>query len=218
MWRNDINANVCFNSLWPGDAMWRRRSGSVLAHVMACNLMALSHDLNQCWPITESIVLWPSIEINFAARAQDINSSIVFENWASKMTTKYPRDQWVKQKQIQHVKFHYDVDLFFQILRKRYHHNPRGSLADRQHLQVWGRCPHDGRDHSRSQWKLQGEEAILEYQDLYHGSKYCHVINSHFMWRISWSLSSMWIDFNYLHHCSVEKWRKKEIYFYVFWN
>ena len=34
------------NSLWPGDAIWRHRSGSTLAQVMACCLMAPSHYLN----------------------------------------------------------------------------------------------------------------------------------------------------------------------------
>ena len=36
------------NSLWPGDTIWRHRSGSTLAQVMACCLMAPSHCLNQC--------------------------------------------------------------------------------------------------------------------------------------------------------------------------
>ena len=36
------------NSVWPGDAIWRHRSGSTLAHVMACCLSALSHYHNQC--------------------------------------------------------------------------------------------------------------------------------------------------------------------------
>ena len=31
------------NSLWPNDAIWRQRSGSTLAQVMACCLMAPSH-------------------------------------------------------------------------------------------------------------------------------------------------------------------------------
>ena len=37
------------NSLWPSDAIWRHRSGSTLAQVMACCLTAPSHYLNQCW-------------------------------------------------------------------------------------------------------------------------------------------------------------------------
>ena len=37
-----------FNSLWPSDTIWRHKSGSTLAQVMACCLMAPSHYLNQC--------------------------------------------------------------------------------------------------------------------------------------------------------------------------
>ena len=37
------------NSLRPSDVIWRQRSGSILAQVMACCLMAPSHYLNQCW-------------------------------------------------------------------------------------------------------------------------------------------------------------------------
>ena len=47
------------NSLWPNDAIWRQRSGSTLAQVMACCLTAPSHYLNQCWLII-SEVQWHS--------------------------------------------------------------------------------------------------------------------------------------------------------------
>ena len=39
------------NSLLPSDSIWRQRSGSTLAQVMACCLSAPSHYLNQCWLI-----------------------------------------------------------------------------------------------------------------------------------------------------------------------
>ena len=54
----------CVNSLWPSDTIWRQRSGSTLAQVMACCLMAPSHYLNQCWLII-SKVQWHSSECNF---------------------------------------------------------------------------------------------------------------------------------------------------------
>ena len=38
---------VDINSLWPSNTIWRQRSGSILAQVMACCLMAPSHYLNQ---------------------------------------------------------------------------------------------------------------------------------------------------------------------------
>ena len=43
------------NSLWPSDTIWRQRSGSTLAQVMACCLTAPSHYLNQCWLIISEI-------------------------------------------------------------------------------------------------------------------------------------------------------------------
>ena len=46
---------LSINSLWPSDAIWRQRSGSTLAQVMACCLMAPSHYLNQCWLIISEV-------------------------------------------------------------------------------------------------------------------------------------------------------------------
>ena len=50
---------LSFNSLWLRDAIWRQRSGSTLAQVMACCLTAPSHYLNQCWLVI-SEVQWHS--------------------------------------------------------------------------------------------------------------------------------------------------------------
>ena len=55
----------CINSLWPSDAIWRQRSGSTLAQVMACCLTAPIHYLNQCWLII-TMVQWYSSAGNFA--------------------------------------------------------------------------------------------------------------------------------------------------------
>ena len=46
-----IHGCVPINSTWPSDAIWRQRSRSTLAQVMACCLTAPSHYLNQCWLI-----------------------------------------------------------------------------------------------------------------------------------------------------------------------
>ena len=43
------------NSFWPSDTIRRQRSGSTLAQVMACCLMAPSHYLNQCWLIISEV-------------------------------------------------------------------------------------------------------------------------------------------------------------------
>ena len=46
---------TAINSLRPSDAIWRHRSGSTLAQVMACCLMAPSHYPNQCWLIISKV-------------------------------------------------------------------------------------------------------------------------------------------------------------------
>ena len=43
------------NSLRPSDAIWRHRSGSTLAQIMAWCLTAPSHYLNQCWLIISKV-------------------------------------------------------------------------------------------------------------------------------------------------------------------
>ena len=52
------------NSLRPSDTIWRHRSMSTLAQVMACCLTASSHYLNQCW-LMISEVLRHSPDSNF---------------------------------------------------------------------------------------------------------------------------------------------------------
>ena len=44
----NLGLKIFVNSLWPSYAIWRQRSGSILAQVMACCLTAPSHYLNQC--------------------------------------------------------------------------------------------------------------------------------------------------------------------------
>ena len=49
---NGFAWNWCpFNSLWPCFRIWRCRSRSTSAQVMACCLTAPCHSLNLCWPI-----------------------------------------------------------------------------------------------------------------------------------------------------------------------
>ena len=52
----DVYLYWCVNSLGPGDAIWRQRSGSTLAQAMACCLTAPSHYLNQCWLIISGVI------------------------------------------------------------------------------------------------------------------------------------------------------------------
>ena len=56
-----LHFSVIVYSLWPCDAIWRPRSGSKLAQVMACCLTEPNHYLNQSWPITNAIA-WHSFD------------------------------------------------------------------------------------------------------------------------------------------------------------
>ena len=85
-------------SLRPSDAIWWHRSGSTLAQVMACCLMAPSHYLNQSW-LTISKVEWLSSEGNFIRNTSAINQLSLshLEHYQSKISLKPHRGQWVKE-------------------------------------------------------------------------------------------------------------------------
>ena len=85
----------CVNSLWPSDVIWRQRSRSTLALVMACCLMTPSHCLNQCW-LMISEVLWHSPDSNFTENTSDIYRWTEFEIYSFETVVKSPRSQWVK--------------------------------------------------------------------------------------------------------------------------
>ena len=55
-------AEIWFNSLWPSDAIWWHRSGSILTQVMAWCLMAPSHYLVQCWLIIKDVCMQPNTD------------------------------------------------------------------------------------------------------------------------------------------------------------
>ena len=57
------------NSLWPNDTIWRHRSWSTLAQVMACFPMAPSHHLNESWLLINE-VLWHSLLRNGTVTAK----------------------------------------------------------------------------------------------------------------------------------------------------
>ena len=70
------------------------KSGSTLAQVMACCLMAPSHYLNQYWLII-SKVLWHSCEGIVMSRSEDTNQKNNIENCIFRITSRFPWDQWV---------------------------------------------------------------------------------------------------------------------------
>ena len=62
------------NLLWPVDIIWRHKTRSTLAQVMAWCLTAPSHYLNQYWLVI-SEVQWQSLEGNFIRDTSTINHS-----------------------------------------------------------------------------------------------------------------------------------------------
>ena len=74
-----IFKSIFFDSLWPSDAIWRHRSGSTMAQVMACYLMSPSHYLNQSWLIV-SKVEWYSSKDQFTRDTSAISHWNYLEN------------------------------------------------------------------------------------------------------------------------------------------
>ena len=77
------------NSLGPNYAIWRQRSGSTLAQVMACCLTAPSHYLNQCWLIIRK-AQWYSSEDNFRSDISATNHWNKLENCSYKIHWNLP--------------------------------------------------------------------------------------------------------------------------------
>ena len=61
-----------FNTLLSSDTIWWHRSGSTLPQVMACCLVATSHNLNQCWLIIGEDQ-WQLPDYNFTRDISVIN-------------------------------------------------------------------------------------------------------------------------------------------------
>ena len=91
-----FSCNYFLNSLWSSDTIWRQKSGSTLAQVMACCLTAPSHYLNQCWLIFSEI-LWRSHKGNFRGNIQESYPWYEFENYQFKIAATSPRGQWVNR-------------------------------------------------------------------------------------------------------------------------
>ena len=84
-----------FNSVWPSDAICGYKSGSKLAQIMACCLMAPSHCLNQCWLLI-SEVLWHSHESKCTANVHIIILCNEFKNYVLKINVASPKGHQVK--------------------------------------------------------------------------------------------------------------------------
>ena len=68
------------------DSTWRHRSGSKLAHAMACCLTARSHYLRHSWLFING-VMWHSIQTSFRGSVQDIISLNAFEIYTRQITS-----------------------------------------------------------------------------------------------------------------------------------
>ena len=75
-----------FKTLWPSDTIWRHRSGSTLAQVMASSKRP-SHYLNQCWLMIKSFVAitWEQ----YPPHDKNLQDCIF------KITAASPRVQWL---------------------------------------------------------------------------------------------------------------------------
>ena len=85
----------CLNSLGPSHAIWRQRSGSTFAQVMACCLMTSRHYLNQCWLIIDNVE-WHSSKASSQEITQPSITEIIWIIKYLKISFKFPRGQWVK--------------------------------------------------------------------------------------------------------------------------
>ena len=86
---NKLSSWLRVISFWPSDTVWRQRSGSTLAQVMACCLMAPSQYLNQCWLII-SDVQWHSYEDNFTRDASPSITKICLKITYLKYHSNFP--------------------------------------------------------------------------------------------------------------------------------
>ena len=90
-----LSRTQCVNLLWLSDAIWWHRSGS---QVMACCLMAASHNLSQCWmeflgnPCKDAI----SMNICKLLLGKIAWESFIFNrNCQDYVLIKFPMGQWV---------------------------------------------------------------------------------------------------------------------------
>ena len=86
-----IKLELVLNTLWPSDAIWRRRYWSTLVQVMTCCLTAPSHYLNQCWRITCEVI-WHSFQGNIYLNTQYINPQAVLEIQTLEIKVHLPGD------------------------------------------------------------------------------------------------------------------------------
>ena len=111
------------NSLWPSNTIWRHKSGSKLAHVIACCLTAPSHYLKQCWLIISKVQLHSS-GCNFTRDVSAISHWNWLENHLSKFLFKSPWGQWVNFRK-HSMCLHFKASFIFEMTQVCYQYFPR---------------------------------------------------------------------------------------------
>ena len=148
---------IFLNSLGLSDTIWRHKSGSTLAQVMACCLTAPSHCLNQCW-LFISEIQWYSSECNFTRDVSTINHWNAFENYICKISFKFPRDQWVNIQPEPLMNFIHLVRFLEIVLMQLVKTNPRAEAGKR----FWG--------------SFQYKDCLPRYQDHHYKCKTAMVV------------------------------------------
>ena len=101
------------NSLGPSDTIWQHRSGSTLAQVMACWMMAPSHYLKP-WGLLIREVMWHSSESMFTASAKAIIQYNIFSYWLQHLT--WPYELTSSSLSTRMPAPYFSIHIFFQIL------------------------------------------------------------------------------------------------------
>ena len=92
-WHEDNSRlSVSLNPMWPNDAIWRHKSGSTWAKVVACCLMTPSHYVNQCRLVING-TLWHAPDSNVTKSTQEFNPFREWEISTSLMSFKKSKER-----------------------------------------------------------------------------------------------------------------------------
>ena len=95
LYRGYIWVRTCLtHCVGRSNTIWWYRSGSTLAQVMACCLMAPSHYLNQCW-LNINWIPHHSFQRYVYLNAEDTNPNVMFKMYTFEITATSSRGLWV---------------------------------------------------------------------------------------------------------------------------
>ena len=130
---HNIQIRAYVNSLWHRDAIWRHRTGSILAQVMACCLVAPSHHLNPFWLVNDAVLLH-SVSSSSMSSAQHINLNSGFENDTFRIVAASPRGQWINLIPNFHHPSSFSIDLHYP---RHVRHKPGPPFIKPDQLDPW---------------------------------------------------------------------------------